>query len=174
MVSALTLFGLDEMMARYASYEELTDIIRHRFINPKETLHELFRRLVFNVICGNTDDHARNHAAFWDGQKLSMTPAYDICPQGRSGNVATQAMLIYGENRMSNLAVCLASAPKYLLAEHEAIDIIIHCLETVKGQWDDVCEEVDVSEVDRKLFWRRMFFNPFIFEGAPDAIRSSR
>ena len=87
MVSALTLFGLDEMMARYASYEDLAEIIRHRFTAPKATLHELYGRLVFNILCGNTDDHARNHAAFWDGARLTLTPAYDICPQSRAGNV---------------------------------------------------------------------------------------
>ena len=54
MVSALTLFGLDDMMARYASYEDLAEIIRHRFSDPKNTLKELFSRLVFNIFCGNT------------------------------------------------------------------------------------------------------------------------
>ena len=96
MVSALTLFGLDEMMARYASYADLTEIIRHRFSQPRETLRELFGRLVFNILCGNTDDHARNHAAFWDGKQLALTPAYDLCPQNRTGNEASQAMLITG------------------------------------------------------------------------------
>ncbi|WP_437889567.1 type II toxin-antitoxin system HipA family toxin [Phytobacter sp. V91] len=170
MVSALTLFGLDEMMARYASYEDLTDIVRQRFDRPKETLRELFGRLVFNIICGNTDDHARNHAAFWDGKILSLTPAYDICPQSRAGNEASQAMLISGNNRMSNLAVCLKSARKFLLDEQEATAIIVHCIKTVQEQWLDVCDEAAVSEVDRNLFWRRMFLNPFIFEGAPDTI----
>ncbi len=80
MVSALTLLGLDDMMARYASYEVFAEIIRHRFIDPKVTLRELFSRLVFNILCGNTDDHARNHAAFWNGKGLTLTPAYDICP----------------------------------------------------------------------------------------------
>ena len=111
MVSALTLFGLDEMMARYASYEDLAEIIRHRFTSPKATLHELYGRLVFNILCGNTDDHARNHAGFWDGEHLTLTPAYDICPQSRSGNVASQAMLIVGDNRTSTLATCLEAAP---------------------------------------------------------------
>jgi serine/threonine-protein kinase HipA len=37
MVSALTLLQLDEMMARYASYEDLATIIRHRFSEPKKT-----------------------------------------------------------------------------------------------------------------------------------------
>jgi len=78
MVSALTILGLDEMMARYASYEDIAEIIRHRFDKPKKTLRELFGRICFNVLCGNTDDHARNHAAFWDGKMLSLSPAYDI------------------------------------------------------------------------------------------------
>ncbi len=63
---------LDGMMARYTSYETLCEIIRHRFQSPKETLEELFLRLVFNILCGNTDDHARNHAAFWDGNALTL------------------------------------------------------------------------------------------------------
>ncbi|WP_217497434.1 type II toxin-antitoxin system HipA family toxin [Trinickia violacea] len=71
MVSALTLFGLDEMQARYASYQDLAEIIRRRFTEPRKTLHELFGRLVFNILCGNTDDHARNHAAFWGGDMLT-------------------------------------------------------------------------------------------------------
>ncbi len=78
--AALTLFGLDDMMAWYASYEILAEIIRHRFTTPEDTLKELFSRLVFNILCGNTDDHARNHAAFWDGSNLSLTPAYDVYP----------------------------------------------------------------------------------------------
>ncbi len=107
MLSSLTLFGLDEMTARYASYETFAEIIRHRFTNPKETLKELFSRLVFNILCGNTDDHARNHAAFWDGKFLKLTPAYDICPQGRTGQEASQPMLISGNNNLSQLKTCL-------------------------------------------------------------------
>ena len=100
-VSALTLFELDEMMGRYASYEILAEKIRHKFTNASQTLKELFQRLIINILVGNTDDHARNHAAFWDGHMLSLTPAYDICPQPRTGNIATQAMLILGNNNKS-------------------------------------------------------------------------
>ncbi|SAI70428.1 HipA protein [Bordetella ansorpii] len=171
MVSALTLFGLDEPMARYASYEDLTDIIRQRFDSPTATLRELFSRLVFNVICGNTDDHARNHAAFWDGKQLELTPAYDICPQNRAGNEASQAMLIVGDNRMSNLAVCLRAASKFLLSEADAAQLIVDQLEIVRENWTRVCDEAEVSAVDRGLFWGRMFLNPYIFQDAPNAIR---
>ncbi len=169
-VSALTLLELDEMMARYASYEELATIIRHRFTAPKETLRELFARMLFNVLCGNTDDHARNHAAFWDGGALKLTPAYDICPQARAGGEATQAMLIKGGERMSQIALCLAAAPSFLMAERDAIAVAKRQIETIRDRWDAICAEAELTEVDRNLFWRRQFLNPFAFEAAPDEL----
>ena len=171
MVSALTMFGLDEMMARYASYEDLAEIVRHRFTSPKATLHELYGRLVFNILCGNTDDHARNHAGFWDGECLTLTPAYDICPQSRTGNVASQAMLILGDNRMSTLAACLEAAPSFQLNENAAKDIIRRQIAAIRDGWDDICEEAVLTEVERNLFGRRLFLNDSIFEGAPEGLR---
>ena len=164
MVSALTLFGLDDMMARYASYETFAEIIRHRFDNPKATLKELFSRIVFNILCGNTDDHARNHAAFWNGKTLCLTPAYDICPQGRAGNEATQAMLISGNNRLSKLKSCLDAAPHFQLSEEKAKAIFEKQREAIESNWDKVCDEAKLSTVDRNLFWQRQFLNPFAFE----------
>ena len=165
MVSALTLFCIDEMMARYASYEDLAEIVRHRFTSPKATLHELYGRLVFNVLCGNTDDHARNHAGFWDGKHLTLTPAYDICPQSRSGNMASQAMLIVGDNRTSTVATCLEAAPNFQLSEKAAKDIIDRQIGTIRDAWDDICEEAALTKVERNLFGRRMFLNDYVFEG---------
>lgn len=161
MVSALTLLGLDDMMARYASYERLAEIVRHRFTAPKQTLKELFSRLVFNILCGNTDDHARNHAAFWNGKQLTLTPAYDICPQGRTGNEASQAMLIAGNNNLSQLKTCLEAANHFLLSRGDARAIFAYQTETIEQNWDAVCEEAELSEVDKKLFWRRQFLNPY-------------
>ncbi len=161
MVSALTLLGLDDMMARYASYETLAEIIRHRFTYPKDTLKELFSRLVFNILCGNTDDHARNHAAFWNGSELTLTLAYDICPQGRTGNEASQAMLIYGNNNLSQLKTCLETAHNFMLSEEEARIIFEKLIAVIEGHWESVCEEAKLSKVDKRLLWRRQFLNPF-------------
>lgn len=171
MVSALTLFGLDEMMARYASYQDLAEIIRHRFTSPKATLHEMFGRLVFNILCGNTDDHARNHAGFWDGAHLTLTPAYDICPQNRTGNEAGQAMLIVGDKRMSNLATCLEAAPHFQLDEKAAEEIIRQQVSLIREEWNDLCEEAALSEVERNLFSQRIFLNPYVFEQSPEYLR---
>lgn len=164
MVSALTILGLDDMMARYASYEKLAEIIRHRFSEPKATLKELFSRLVFNILCGNTDDHARNHAAFWDGAMLSLTPAYDICPQGRTGNEASQSMLISGNNNLSQLKFCLESCAHYLLSEEEARAIFDHQIQSIESNWTAICDKANLSEVDRSLLWQRQFLNPFSIE----------
>lgn len=165
MVSALTLFGLDALMAAHASYEDLSDIIRARFTRPKDTLQELFGRLVCNILVGNSDDHARNHAAFWDGAYLTLTPAYDICPQSRTGNEASQAMLIHGRERRSQLSVCLASCAKYHLSREEALQIVSRQIEVVRTRFEEVCDEAALGFVDRRLLWRRQFLNRLAFEG---------
>lgn len=165
MVSALTMFGLSEMQARYASYRDLAEIIRTRFTQPKKTLRELFGRMVFNVLSGNTDDHARNHAAFWDGASLSLTPAYDICPQPRTGREANQAMLIGVEDRRSRLETCRAEASAFLLSDEDARLIIDAQIGGITDSWGEVCDEAQLSTVDRAFLWERQFLNKFAFDG---------
>ena len=163
MLSALTLFELDEMMARYASYEQLAQIIRYRFEKPVSSLKELFSRLIFNVLISNTDDHARNHAVFWDGHTLSLTPAYDLCPQNRTGSTASQAMLIMGQDRRSQLASCIQAVHHFLLSEAEAITIIEHQISIIRTHWDEVCHLATLSDIEKSLFWGRQFLNPYAF-----------
>jgi len=165
MVSALTLFGLHEMMAAHASYQDLTETIRARFTDPKATLRELFSRMVFNILVGNTDDHARNHAAFWDGEHLSLTPAYDICPQSRVGREASQAMFIHNRERSSRLAACLTAAPHFLIADDAAIEIIKAQVNCIRQNWNNVCEEASLSTTDQSYFWGRQILNEFAFDG---------
>lgn len=165
MLSALTLLDLDEMTPHYASYEDMAELIRYRFTNPKATLQEMFGRIVFNILCGNTDDHARNHAAFWDGKHLTLTPAYDICPQMRQGGEASQAMIIVGNDRSSRLITCIASAKRFMLNEAEAHQIIDTQVATINENWDVVCDEAALSPIDKALFKNRLFLNTYAFEG---------
>jgi serine/threonine-protein kinase HipA len=164
-ISALTLFKLDEMMARYASYEKLAEIIRHHFTQASKTLMELFSRLVFNILTGNTDDHARNHAAFWDGSRLTLTPAYDICPQGRTGSEASQAMLISDTNNLSQIKNCLDATHHFLLSRDEGIAIYENQVEIIQANWNTVCDEAQLNEIDKKLLWRRQFLPPYATQG---------
>ncbi len=165
-VSALTILGLDEMAARYATYHALADAIRERFVRPKETLRELFSRIVFNICVGNTDDHARNHAAFWDGSNLTLTPAYDVCPQLRSGGEALQAMAIDRDGfRLSQLAGCVAASQTYLLARTEARAIIDHQLSTINSQWEEAADAARLTDAERSQLWGRQILNSFATAG---------
>lgn len=168
MVSALTIFEFDEMEARYASYEIIAEIIRHKFYDASKTLHELYKRLVVNILASNNDDHARNHAAFWDGKMLKLTPAYDICPQPRTGGVSSQAMFIYKSINASQLRECIAAASQFKLSRQEAISIIEEIATIFINNWKSLCEESLLSPVDKNLFSTNQFFNRFAFENLDD------
>jgi len=170
LVSALTILGLNELAARWASYAELAQIIRERFVEPASALRELFSRITFNILVGNTDDHARNQAAFWNGETLALTPAYDICPQLRSGGEATQAMIIGDETdpfRLSQVAGCVSRAHLYQLTESEAREIVERQIQTIEGDWEEVCDQAGLAQVERERFWRRQFLHPYALEGFP-------
>ncbi|MDX6670308.1 MAG: serine/threonine-protein kinase HipA [Solirubrobacteraceae bacterium] len=178
-VSSLTILELNELAARWASYADLAQVIRERFTMPAATLVELFARITFSILVGNTDDHARNHAAFWDGEMLTLTPAYDICPQLRSGGEAAQAMIIGDESdrfKLSQVAGCVQRAHLYQLTQTEARDIVDHQIDVIEKQWRDVCDQAGLPDVERKRFWKRQFLHPFALEGyqrtPPSRLRS--
>jgi serine/threonine-protein kinase HipA len=158
-LSALTLLGLPETSPQLAAYGDLSELIRRRFAAPSRTRRELFSRIVFNILCGNTDDHARNHAAFWDGRELTLTPAYDICPYLRVGGEAHQAMALgAGDDpyRLSNIGGCVDRADLYGLSRDEALEIVHRQRETIKASWDEVCDEAGLTGRQRDAL-RRVF-----------------
>lgn len=164
MVSALTILALDEFTgARYASYLDLADRVRARFSDPTQTLEELFRRLVFNICVSNSDDHARNHAAFWDGGALTLTPAYDLSPSLRSGDSSTQAMALTRDGRRdSRLALCRRTAQEYLLTAEAADRVIDEVVTGIETHFDDVAEQTELTELERQQLWRRLILHPSI------------
>jgi serine/threonine-protein kinase HipA len=172
LVSALTMLGLNELAARHASYHELAQIMRTQFAQPGSNMRELFSRITFNILVGNTDDHARNHAAFWDGQMLTLTPAYDICPQGRNTGRATQAMIIGDATdrfKESQVAGCVERAHLYQLTKKEATSIVDYQIDVIRSDWAEVCEQAELTETDRGYFWKRQFLNDYALEGWPPA-----
>ena len=166
MLSALSLMLLDAMEARYASYLDLADQIRQRFMDPQASLRELFARISFNILIGNTDDHARNHAAFWDGNTLTLTPAFDICPQSRAGGEVNQAMGIGGRRRnLATLDNPRSVCQHFMLSNDEATALIDEQERTVRTEWDVVCEEANLPHGERERLWEGAVRNPFCFEG---------
>lgn len=176
MVSALTVLGLPEEYGRHATYWALADEIRRRFASPKTALRELFARLVFNILVANTDDHARNHAAFWDGASLRLTPAYDISPQMRSGHTAAQAMEITRDGaRASRLAVARrAAGDVFGVGRAEAAELITRQVDTIGRDWLEVADQCRLTAADAQLLWQRLILNPGVFhddDAAPDTRR---
>ena len=169
MVSALTILELhdaDGMAGRYTTYPNLADQIRARFTDPDATLRELFSRVAFNILVGNTDDHARNHAAFWDGTDLTLTPGYDICPQARTGQEAAQAMAFGPDGeQLSQVARCIAQAPIYHLTQSEARVVVDHQIGVIRSDWEAVCDLARLTTADRQRLWGRQFLNPYSLYG---------
>jgi serine/threonine-protein kinase HipA len=162
-VSALTLLGLDEMVARYGTYPDLADLVRARFSDPDATLRELFRRIVVNICVSNTDDHPRNHAAFWDGKQLTLTPAYDITPSRRSGDTAAQAMAIDRRGRRTaRLSVCVDAADIYHLDRAEAAQIVDEVTSSIAAAWGRAADEARLTAAERELMWKHLVLNPAI------------
>ena len=170
MVSALTILGLDESRGYYGSYEDLAGILRRGGTDPQGTQGELFRRMVFNILIGNTDDHARNHAAFWDGKLLSLPPAYDIEPRPRLGREANQAIRVSGSSRESRVALAIEAAPMFGLSREAAVETISHQVETIHDGFAEAAEEARLTKADRMALANRAILNPYAFEGAPGSI----
>lgn len=168
MVSALTILERHDafgIAGRYSSYADLAHQIRARFTDSDATLRELFSRVVFNVLVGNTDDHARNHSAFWDGEQLTLTPAYDVCPQARAGGEAAQAMAFGSDgDRLSQVARCVAHAQHYHLSVRDAQEIVDAQVAGIHVHWDEVCDLASASRADRERLWGRQFLNPYALE----------
>ena len=163
MVSALTILELHDaygMAGRYGAYTDLAHQIRARFTSPDRTLRELFSRITFNILVGNTDDHPRNHAAFWDGAELTLTPAYDICPQPRTGGEASQAMAFGADgDRLSQVARCVRHAAVYHLTASQARDIVDRQIEVIRSDWDAVSDRASLSRTERDRLRGRQFLN---------------
>lgn len=162
-VSGLTMLNLDEMIGRYATYPELLDVLTAQSDSPDTVGETLFRRIAANIILGNTDDHARNHAAFWDGRHLSLTPTYDLDPCRPTAWDANQAMSFgrKGE-RVANLAMLAKCAATYRLTRGHASTIIDECVASTRDGWAEAIDLAGLSAVEAARL-RAAVLHPAIF-----------
>ena len=141
-LSFWALAQVDEMVAHRLSYPNFLRIIEPLAIDPQAQGEELFRRIAANIIVGNTDDHARNHACFWDGAHLELTPAYDI--EARlSGTAWPHQALAYGEDgeRESDLDVLASCAETYGMTVRHAKALISDMLDAAHDAFTDLAEQ---------------------------------
>jgi serine/threonine-protein kinase HipA len=151
MVSALTLLRADDIHNTRDSwsYVMLVEELRRVTADPKRNAHELFRRMVFNGLISNTDDHPRNHAALAMNNAWSLSPAYDLTPTSPvSVERRDLAMICGNAGRYANAANMLSQSARFLLAKDEAAAIVEEMKTNVRARWYAAARGQVVSERD--------------------------
>ena len=163
LISGLTALRLHETEATLASYPELASFIRRSGNLFQDDAKQLFRRMIFNILIGNTDDHARNHAFFWNGNYYTLTPAYDICPSLRAGQSANQAMVIGRDGRQSTVRNALSRPEQFALTLLEATAIQQEITEIIKSRWNEAADLAGLSDHESKLLKQSTILSPACF-----------
>lgn len=127
-VSALTMLKMHESDAAKARYIDMAKVIddvgARGFVAEDRT--ELFKRMVFNILVTNDDDHLRNHAFVWDtahrGWRLS--DLYDVVPKPQQGSERFLVLGVGNQGRLATLDNALSAASLFGILQKDAIAII--------------------------------------------------
>lgn len=151
MLSALTLLraGDSHQDRDRWSYVLLVEELRRISREPMEDAAELFRRMTFNALISNTDDHPRNHAVVAADQDFRLSPAYDLVPfQHVSLERRDLALAVGDHGRYANATNLLSQAPRFLLQREEAARIVDQMEACVRTRWHALARREGVSEPD--------------------------
>lgn len=147
--SALTLLGLtdgDNETTGYG-YTDIVDFIVQHGCNVEQNLEELYRRVAFYIIVGNSDDHFCNHGFLLTRKGWELSPAYDINPT-LSGS---QSLLINRNTSESNIDILLESAGDYMLSSAKAQGIINNVRDAMKS-WRNEARKQGLPQRDIDMF----------------------
>ncbi|HPI40714.1 MAG TPA: type II toxin-antitoxin system HipA family toxin [Pseudobdellovibrionaceae bacterium] len=122
-VSGLTLLNLDENDSQKWSYIDMADQMRRWIINPTNDLQELFKRIVFNGLVSNTDDHPRNHGFINNGNGYRLSQVYDLVPKPETGTTRYLAMPFGKQGRVFSVENLVSESEAFDLTSEEAISI---------------------------------------------------
>ena len=150
MISGLTVLRSDETRdARERwSYVILVEELRRIVAEPEKDARELFRRICFNALISNLDDHPRNHALIARNLDWVLSPAYDLTPSPVVSLDRRDLALACGDQgRFANAKNILSQHARFLLPKDEAGKIILDTREQV-GRWYDIVRGCGVSEND--------------------------
>ena len=147
--SAMTLLGLNDgdNATTGHGYLDIVDFILSSCTDVDANLCELFRRVVFNICIGNTDDHFRNHGFLLTAKGWTLSPAYDMNPTLNSH----QSLLINSKTNVSDLSVLVNSCDEYMLTVQVAKNIINEVVDAIKD-WRIIANKIGVSKREISLF----------------------
>ena len=131
-------------------YPELAQLLRRRGVTENDVyvdqMRELFRRMVFNILIDNTDDHEKNHALLvTDAQQYSLAPAYDVLPSGQA--LGFQQMRVGDEEADSTLSNALSLCRMFSLTPKEAQHEVKAVVRTV-NRWKEHFKSCGVTGGD--------------------------
>ena len=145
-ISAMTLLGLGD--GDEATYTDIAEVIRMYSSAPTEDLHELWRRIVFNVMVGNLDDHLRNHGFLYDhDNKWRLSPAYDLNPVPLTEKARELTTWISEDGPDADLDLACAAAPYFALDVVRA-NAIIDEVATALDRWRHIARRLRMSASD--------------------------
>lgn len=151
MLSGLTLLDVEDTHESRGlwSYLTLADEVRRRSSRSKADLVELLRRMAFNALISNVDDHPRNHAMIASGKDFALSPAYDLTPSPLVSLERRDLALTAGAwNRYANRENLISGHAHFLLARDDAASIIDSVREIVRGRWRAQLELNGAGEAD--------------------------
>src|SRR6185437_1740795 len=167
MISGLTLLTADEAVGARDrwSYVLMSEELRRVVREPKTDAPELFRRMAFNALISNIDDHPRNHALIAKEREWQLSPAYDLTPmpqvaQGRRD----LAMEVGDQGRYANAKNVLSQHARFLLEEQEAKAIVSDMTDQVRATWYEVVRGQGVSEKDAETIRSAFVYQGFLTE----------
>lgn len=150
--SALTLLGLNDgdNASNGYGYPDIADFIVQQGYNVEQNIEELYRRVAFYIIIGNTDDHFRNHGFLLNSKGWELSPAYDINPT----LLRNQSLMINRSTNISDLNVLLESSEDYMLSHEKALRIIEEVKLGMK-QWRKEAKRIKLPLRDIEMFAAR-------------------
>lgn len=151
MVSALTLLRAEETDRTSGtwSYVSLAEELRRVSAQPERDAAELFRRMCFNALISNTDDHPRNHAILAWKRGWRLSPAFDLTPSTPVGVERRDLALVCGDaGRWANAGNLRSQHARFLLGRADAEAILDEVEDRVIRRWHDVARASGVSQAD--------------------------
>lgn len=132
------------------SYLEIADAIRMYGSHPQQDLQQLWRRLVFNILISNTDDHLRNHGFLYARGGWALSPAYDLNPTPTDVKHRMLSLAIDATDTTASLALAYDIARAFGLNAREAKQIAFDVGQSVRN-WREVAATHGISnkEINR-------------------------
>ncbi|MCC8958563.1 type II toxin-antitoxin system HipA family toxin [Bradyrhizobium sp. Pear77] len=140
-LSALSLINADETSADGSYFAIASELLRHA-IRPDKARKELFGRMVFNVLCGNRDDHLKNHALTYGTEGWDISPAFDVLPQ--PDMLPEQAIAVGRSGVYPSIGNCLSRCGDFGLNLEEA-QAEINRIATIATTWRDVFDQEGIA-----------------------------